>query len=116
MAHSIQLVQCFYIEVPGKPDKGVKVLNVLGEAGVNLLVFSRFPKGRRAQIAFIPADPTIRQLPKKLSSSLRVPRAGSSSIVMRLLRSWLHWLMPRSTLPHAMQSRLVRDDMARSCG
>ena len=56
MAETIQLVDYFYTEAPDKPGEGLKFLTQLKEAGVNLLAFSGFPKGRRAQLDFIPAD------------------------------------------------------------
>ncbi len=57
MAETIRLVDYFYIEVPDKPGEGARVLSQLKEAGVNLIAYSGFPKGRRAQLDFIPADP-----------------------------------------------------------
>ncbi|MBI3016014.1 MAG: hypothetical protein HYY65_13365 [Candidatus Tectomicrobia bacterium] len=57
MAEAIRLVDYFYIETPDKPGEAVRVLNQLKDAGVNLLAFSGFPKGRRAQLDFVPADP-----------------------------------------------------------
>lgn len=59
MADTIQRVQYFYAEVPDKPGEGSKILQLLKEEGVNLLAFSGFPKGRRAQIDFIPADAAL---------------------------------------------------------
>ncbi len=56
MAETIRLVEYFYVEVPDKPGEGAKYLGELKEAGVALLAFSGFPKGRRAQLDFIPAD------------------------------------------------------------
>ncbi len=56
MAERIRRVDYFYIEAPNKPGEGAKVLSALRDAGVNLLAFSGFPKGGKAQIDFIPAD------------------------------------------------------------
>jgi len=56
MAEVIQRIQYFYTELPDKPGEGARVLNLLKEAGVSLLAYSGFPKGRRAQLDFIPAD------------------------------------------------------------
>jgi hypothetical protein len=58
MAEEIRLVEYFYVEAPDKPGEAFRILNHLKEAGVNLLAFSGFPKGRRAQLDFIPVDPT----------------------------------------------------------
>ena len=57
MADTIQRVQYFYTEISDKPGEGARVLGALKEAGVNLLAFTGFPKGRRAQIDFFPTDP-----------------------------------------------------------
>jgi hypothetical protein len=57
MAEMIRQVDYFYVEVPNKVGEGAKVLQTLKEAGVNLLAFSGFPAGRRAQLDFIPTDP-----------------------------------------------------------
>jgi hypothetical protein len=77
MADTIQRVQYFYIEVPDKPGEGARVLTMLKEAGVNLLAFSGFPKGRRAQIDFIPADPAaFRAAARKAKLKLVGPKTG----------------------------------------
>lgn len=58
MPEEIRLVDYFYVEAPDKPGEAARALARLREAGVNLLAFSGFPKGRRAQLDFIPEDPT----------------------------------------------------------
>ncbi|MBI3629833.1 MAG: hypothetical protein HY217_09705 [Candidatus Rokubacteria bacterium] len=57
MAEMVKRVDYFYIQVPDKPGEGARALSVLQEAGVNLLAFSGFPEGRRAQLDFVPEDP-----------------------------------------------------------
>lgn len=56
MAETITRVDYFYIETPNKPGEAARALNAIKESGLNLLAFSGFPKGRRAQLDFIPAD------------------------------------------------------------
>ncbi len=56
MAETIRLVDYFSTETPNKPGEGAHALAAIKEAGVNLLAFSGFPSGRRAQLDFIPAD------------------------------------------------------------
>ena len=56
MAETVRKVDYFYIEAPNKPGEGAKVLSMLRDAGINLLAFSGFPQGRKAQIDFIPED------------------------------------------------------------
>jgi len=57
MAEMIRPVDYYYIQVPDKPGEGAKILAALKEAGINLLAFSGFPQGKRAQLVFIPEDP-----------------------------------------------------------
>lgn len=77
MADTIHRVQYFYAEVPDKPGEGAKLLSMLRGEGVNLLAFSGFPKGRRAQIDFIPADPmALRAAAKKAKLKLVGPKTG----------------------------------------
>ncbi len=56
MAETIQRVDYYYIYTPDKPGEGARALAALKEARVNLLAFSGFPQGRRAQLVFVPAD------------------------------------------------------------
>jgi hypothetical protein len=56
MAETVRQIDYFYMEVPNKGGEGAKVLQILKEAGVNLIAFSGFPSGRRAQLDFFPAD------------------------------------------------------------
>jgi hypothetical protein len=57
MSETIRLVDYFYIEASQRPGEAARVLSQLQEAGVNLLAFSGFPAGRRAQLDFVPEDP-----------------------------------------------------------
>ena len=75
MADTIQKVDYFYTMVPDKPGEAARMLAVLQEAGVNLLVFSGFPEGRRGQLDFVPADAgAFRQAAKKAGWKLTGPR------------------------------------------
>ena len=56
MAEMIRKVDYFAMDVPDKPGEGARVTGALAEAGVNLLAFTGFPSGRRAQIDFVPQD------------------------------------------------------------
>lgn len=77
MADEIQRVQYFYTEVPDKPGEGAKVLGTLKEAGVNLLAFVAFPKGRRAQLDFVPVDQAaFKEAAKKAKIKLVGPKTG----------------------------------------
>ncbi|MBI3108665.1 MAG: hypothetical protein HYY95_24370, partial [Candidatus Rokubacteria bacterium] len=75
MADTIQKVDYFYTMVPDKPGEAARMLAVLQAAGVNLLVFSGFPEGRRGQLDFVPADAgAFRQAAKKAGWKLTGPR------------------------------------------
>jgi hypothetical protein len=75
MAESIQRVEYFYVTVPNKPGEGARVLDTLKQAGVNLLVFSGFPEGRRSQLDFVPADARVfRDVAKKAKWKVTGPK------------------------------------------
>src|SRR5262245_50873366 len=57
MAETIRQAQYFYVMAPDKAGEGARALQVLRDAGVNLLAFSGFPVGKRAQLDFVPQDP-----------------------------------------------------------
>jgi hypothetical protein len=77
MADTVRLVEYFYITAPNKPGEGARALNTLKDAGVNLLAFSGFPQGRRAQLDFIPADPAaFKQAAKGAKWKVVGPKRG----------------------------------------
>ncbi len=77
MADTIRLVDYFYVTVPNNPGEGARALRILKDAGVNLLAFSGFPEGRRAQMDFIPADPSaFKQAAKKAKWKVVGPKRG----------------------------------------
>jgi len=56
MTDSVRKVDYFYVEVANQAGAGSSHLKALRDAGVNLLAFTGFPAGRKAQIDFIPED------------------------------------------------------------
>jgi hypothetical protein len=56
MVDLVRKVAYFAMDVSNKPGEGARVLGALADAGVNLLAFSGFPSGRKAQLDFIPED------------------------------------------------------------
>jgi hypothetical protein len=56
MADTIRLVDYFHLECPDKPGEGVRHLSLLKEAHINLRLFHAFPRGKKAQLDFIPED------------------------------------------------------------
>ncbi len=59
MVDIVKKVAYFALEVPDKPGEGARVLGALAEAGVNLLAFTGFPRGRKAQLDIVPEDVAV---------------------------------------------------------
>lgn len=77
MADAIRVVEYFYMTAPDKPSEAARALNTLKDAGVDLLAFSGFPQGRRAQLDFIPADPAaFKQAAKRAKWKVVGPKRG----------------------------------------
>jgi hypothetical protein len=75
MADEIRRVEYFYVQVADKPGEGARTLAVLRDAGVNLIAFSGFPEGRRAQLDFVPEDAAaFRQAAKKAGWKVTGPK------------------------------------------
>jgi hypothetical protein len=49
----------FSMDVPNRSGEGASILDTLAGAGVNLLAFSGFPSGRKAQLDFITDKPVL---------------------------------------------------------
>jgi len=56
MTDSVRKVDYFSMTVSDKAGEGVKILAALAQGGVNLLAFTGFPRGRKAQVDLIPED------------------------------------------------------------
>jgi hypothetical protein len=77
MAETVRKVDYFYITASNKPGEGAKVLAALRDAGINLLAFSGFPQGQRAQIDFIPEDAAaFKAAAKKAGFKLSTRKTG----------------------------------------
>jgi len=77
MPDTIRVVDYFYMTAPDKAGEGARALATLKDAGVNLLAFSGFPEGRRAQLDFIPADPAaFKQAAKRAKWRVVGPKRG----------------------------------------
>ena len=59
MVDIIRKVAYFALDVSNRPGEGARVLGTLEDAGVNLLAFKGFPRGRKAQLDFIPEDVAV---------------------------------------------------------
>jgi len=56
MAETVRLVEYYAMEVSDKPGVALQILEHLYAAEIYLLTFSGFPRGRRAQLDFVPAN------------------------------------------------------------
>lgn len=75
MAETIRLIDYFYTEVPDKAGEAARILGQLRDAGVYLLVFSGFPKGRKAQLDFVAPDvPAFKAAARKAKIKLVGPK------------------------------------------
>jgi hypothetical protein len=75
MASNVRIAEYFYIDVPERPGEGARVLGTLRDAGVNLIAFSGFPAGRRAQVDFVPENPAaFRAAAKKAGWKVTGPK------------------------------------------
>jgi hypothetical protein len=77
MGDSISLVDYFYVEAPDKPGEAARMLDHLRRAGVNLLAFTGFPRGKRSQLDFVPADSmAFRTAAKTAKWKVKGPKKG----------------------------------------
>ena len=56
MATVVKKVAYLAVDVPNKAGEGACLLGILAEAGVNLLAFTGFPSGRKAQLDIVPEN------------------------------------------------------------
>jgi len=56
MADTVRQVTYYKVMVPNRIGEGARLLGALHNAGINLLAFSGFPAGKKAQFDFIPED------------------------------------------------------------
>jgi len=77
MTDSVRKVEYFYTMVPNTAGQGSKILAALAAEGVNLLAFSGFPSGKRAQLDLVPEDSAaLKRAAKKLKLKLSVRKSG----------------------------------------
>ena len=77
MSQGVRKVDYFHVMVPNKPGRGAQVLAGLAAERVNLLAFSGFPNGRRAQLDFVPDDAAaFKQAAKKAKWKVVGPKRG----------------------------------------
>jgi len=77
MTDSVRKVDYFYTMVPNTAGQGSKILAALAAEGVNLLAFSGFPSGKRAQLDLVPDDSAaLKRAAKKLKLKLSLRKFG----------------------------------------
>jgi hypothetical protein len=77
MPDTIRRIEYFYVTTPNKAGEGLRVLEALEEAGVNLLAFSGFPSGRAAQLDFVPEDAgAFRRVARRMKWKVVGPKRG----------------------------------------
>jgi len=59
MADLIKRISYFSMDLANKPGEGARILRMLSNAGINLLAFTGFPQGRRAQIDLVPENTAL---------------------------------------------------------
>jgi len=77
MSDTLRKVEYFYASIPNTPGQGAKIMAALATAGVNLLAFSGFPSGRRAQLDLVPEDSAkLKSAAKAMGIKLSVKKSG----------------------------------------
>jgi len=71
MIDTIRKLDYFALQVADKPGEGARILQGLRREGVNLIAFTGFPSGRKAQVDLVPEDSAaLRVAAKKLKLAL----------------------------------------------
>jgi len=77
MPDIVRKVEYFTVSAPNKVGEGVRMLKALRDANVNLLAFSGFPRGGRAQIDFIPENTmALKDAAKRAGIRLSAKKTG----------------------------------------
>src|SRR5690349_14814113 len=77
MMENVRKVDYFYTMVPNTAGQGSAILAGLATEGVNLLAFSGFPSGRRAQLDLVPEDSAaLKRAAKKMKLTLSPRKSG----------------------------------------
>src|SRR5512144_2214575 len=77
MAKTLRKVDYYYVMLPNRAGQGAKVMAALAGEGINLLAFSAFPSGGKAQLDLVPEDGAkLRRAARKLGLKLSVRKSG----------------------------------------
>ena len=77
MSNTLRKVDYFYVMLPNRAGQGAKVMTALAAEGVNLLAFSGFPSGGKAQLDLMPENSAkFRKAAKKLGLKVSKRKTG----------------------------------------
>lgn len=77
MSNTLRRVDYYYVMVPNRAGQGAKIMAGLADEGVNLLAFSGFPSGGKAQLDLMPEDSgKLRRAAKKLGLKISKRKTG----------------------------------------
>ena len=77
MSNTLRRVDYFYVMLPNRAGQGAKIMTALADEGVNLLAFSGFPSGGKAQLDLVPEDSAkFRKAAKKLGLKVSPRKIG----------------------------------------
>ena len=77
MANTVRKVDYYYVMLPNRAGQGAKVMSGLADEGVNLLAFSGFPSGGKAQLDLVPENGAkLKKAARKLGLKLSVRKSG----------------------------------------
>ena len=77
MSNTLRRVDYFYVMVPNRAGQGAKIMAALAKEGVNLLAFSGFPSGGKAQLDLMPENGAkFRTAAKKLGLKVSKRKPG----------------------------------------
>jgi prephenate dehydratase len=77
MKNKMRKVDYFYTMLPNRPGQGAKVMGALAAKGVDLLAFSAFPSGGKAQLDLVPANSALlKRVAKSLGVKLSKKKTG----------------------------------------
>jgi hypothetical protein len=77
MADKVRKVSYCYVTVPSRVGQGKKILGALRDEGVNLLAYTGFPAGGKAQLDLVAEKlAPIRKVAKKKGWHLSKPKQG----------------------------------------
>ena len=74
---TVKKVSYFAMDIPNRTGEAARILAALAKDGVNLLAFTGFPSGRKAQVDFIPANPAaFLAAARRAKLKVRTKKAG----------------------------------------